>query len=145
MCDFLSFFVHRNADKIRALDKRYAIGDLNSHSESATLAGIKYGHDGDEWAEAEWTADDDGASLVVRDSRADVLRAVILGDFKTRPAAIKYAIEHVPSGLTTLDLSSLKTLDQATEFPSGLETLYLSSLTTLDPATKFPNGCMVYR
>ena len=123
MCDFLSFFVSRKADKVRSLNDRYVVGDLRSHSASAKLADIKYGKGGDYWAEAEWTEDDDGASLIVRDDCADVLKAVILGDFKTRAKCLEFCLGRLPASLTTLDIGSLTSIPEGLKLPKGCQVI----------------------
>lgn len=122
MCEYMSFFVHREADKL-PLDRRYKFGDLKSHTCTAEAWGIPYGVDGDDWAEVEWTGEDE-ASLNVRDGRSKVLKAVILADFPTRDGAVAYALRHLPDKLTTLDLSGA-TVPSGIKFPDKLTTLYL--------------------
>ncbi len=125
MCEFLSFFIHRRADKL-PLAKRYVIGDLRSHSETAKLAGIKYGADGDDHAEVEWTGEHE-RELTVRDSRAGVLRAVLLADFPTRAAALQYALDHLPAGLTSLNLYRAE-VPEKLALPAGLTSLNLAGV-----------------
>ena len=161
MCNFLSAFIHRKADKL-PLSKRYKFGDLRSHSETAELCKIKYGADGDDWAEWEWTGDKEH-DLTVRDCRDDVLKAILLADFPTRADAFNYGLANIPQSVTTLDLSGA-TLPKGIKFPESVTTLYLSRATlpkgikfpesvttlylygaTLPKGTQIPAKCKVYR
>ena len=143
MCNFLSAFIHRRADKL-PLDKRYTFGDLRSHSESAQLAGIKYGAGpgGDDWAEFEWTGEDED-SLEVRDERANMLKAVILGDFANRAACVVFGLQRLPASLTTLYASGC-TLPEGLKLPASLTTLDASGC-TLPSGLVVPKKCRVNR
>ena len=118
MCEFLSGFVHDNAAKL-PMAGRYLFGDLRSHSESMNLAGVVYGRS-DCWREFEWTglsAD----SLIVRateEKRGKLLRSIVLADFPDRDALLIYACQHLPAGLTTLDLSSV-TVPEGLKLPKN--------------------------
>jgi len=87
MCNFASFFIHRET-----LD--LAAAGLVHHELDAPLCGIRREDADCPWSECEWTADDSGASLVVRtaDDSGDSLKRHILGMHPTRQSFLREAV-----------------------------------------------------
>ena len=89
MCNFASFFVNRETLEL-------AVAGLVHHELDAKTLGI---HREDQnppcrWSECEWTADDSGASLVVRteDASGNAIKRHILATYPTRADFLRWAI-----------------------------------------------------
>ena len=125
MCDLLSGWINIKTEAMECLS-------LTSHSETQTLA--KWSNkDLEHWREFEWKSD----GLVVRTHKDDEhepawYQAIIEARFKTRIAAINWAIERVNSiggGLSLDGLTSAEGLVLPQSIGGGLS---LSGLTSAD-------------
>jgi hypothetical protein len=133
MCDFISGVINRTTCEVKFYDGR---------SHSALFEALKLHHKN--WAEWEWTKEDDGKALDVRThdslpgNNAKQLKASLLSQFPTRSDAVARFVKTLDKRITTLYLNGA-TISTALTIPDSVTTLDLNGA-TISTALTIPDS-----